>query len=132
MKLKTDYSKLLMIVALIVLMLCGFLVKKKKATYREAMRLPFYNVQLESVEDGVYYGKSYTSYLRLQLNVTVENHKIVNIDVIENKGIDGIEARPIIEKMINENKIAVTAIEGAERGSLQYISCVDSALYNGK
>ena len=61
----------------------------------------------------------------------VENHKIVEIKVIEADGIDAVPAKPILDKMIAENKIAVQAVKGAELGSLVYISCVDKALYNG-
>lgn len=130
MKEKThiDYSKYLMFAAVIFIMLCGFLIARKKNQAREVSKLPFYNVELETVEDGTYYGKTYTSFLHLALEVTVKDHKLVKIDVLENDGIDGEKARPIIDKMIAENKVVVTAIKGAELGSIQYISCVDSAL----
>lgn len=132
MKVKVDYSKILMVIAIIFIMYCGYLVSRKKAQIMEASNLPFHNVQLENVEDGVYHGKNSTSFLHLELDVTVENHRIVKIDVIENDGLDGELARPILDKMISENKTVVPSIKGAERGSIQYISCVDSALYNGK
>ena len=43
-------------------------------------------------------------------------------------GIDGEKARPIIQKMIEQNSIVVPAVKGAELGSLVYISCVSTAL----
>jgi len=128
MNLKTDKSQFLIIAAVALIILSGFAVSRKKNQYREAMNLPFNDVQLESIEDGVYYGKTYTSFLRLQLEVKVENHQLVEINVLENMGIDGEEARPILDKMIKENKVIVSAIKGSELGCLQYISCVCSAL----
>jgi uncharacterized protein with FMN-binding domain len=125
---KTDYSKILTVVALIVIMAGGYFVARKRVQFREASSLPFYTVDLQELSDGVYTGKTYTSFLHLQLEVTLENHEIKQIAVIENEGLDGEKARPIIQKMISENSYVVPAIKGAELGSLVYISCVSTAL----
>ena len=74
------------------------------------------------------YGKTYTTFLHVQLNVKVENHKIQDIEVLECEGIDGETAKPILQTMIQENKVVVPAIKHAELGSLVYISCVSCAL----
>jgi len=127
---KQDYSKILMAVAVAFIIFCSYTVSRKKLQFREASALPFYNIQLEEIADGTYKGKTYTSFLHLQLEVIVMDHKIKNIKVIENSGIDGEKARPIIQKMIEQNSIVVPAIKGAELGSIVYISCVSTALYN--
>ena len=121
-------SSILMVIALIVLMAGGYLVARKRARLREAASLPFYKTELAQFADGEYEGKTYTSFLHLQLKVTVENHKIIKIDVLENEGIDGEKAKPIIQKMIEQNEVVVPAVKGAELGSLVYISCVSTAL----
>ena len=72
-----------------------------------------------------------SSFLHIELQVQVENHKIIEIKVIEADGIDAVPAQPVLNRMIAENKIAVQAVKGAELGSLVYISCVDKALYDG-
>ena len=127
---KQDYSKVLMIIAIVFIMFCGYVIARKKIRLREASSLPFYNIQLEQIADGTYPGKTYTSFLHLQLEVIIENHKIKEINVIENEGLDGEKARPITQKMIEQNTIVVPAIKGAELGSLVYISCVSTALAN--
>lgn len=125
---KPDYSKILMLAALAFIMISSYFVARKRMQLREASSLPFHNVQLEQIADGSYKGKTYTSFLHLQLEVIIENHKIKEINVIENDGIDGEKARPIIQKMIEQNSIVVPAVKGAELGSLVYISCVSTAL----
>ena len=110
-----------MAVALVCLMAGGYLIARRKMRFREAASLPFYKIELSQVNDGMYEGKTYTSFLHLQLKVTVEDHNIKSIDVLENEGIDGETARPIIQKMIEQNSIVVPAIKGAELGSLVYI-----------
>ena len=123
-----DASKFLMIIALIILMAGGYIVNRKKLQLREAANLPYYKIELSEIEDGIYTGKTQTSFLHLELEIHVENHKIKDIKVLMNDGLDGEKARPIIDEMIAENKIVVPAIKGAERGSLVYISCASTAL----
>lgn len=123
-----DFSKFLMIAALIILMAGGYIVNRKKLQLREAANLPHYKIELSEIEDGIYTGKAETSFLHLELEINVENHQIKKINVLQNDGIDGEKARPIIDEMIAQNKIVVPAIKGAERGSLVYISCASTAL----
>ena len=127
--LNPEMPKILMLAALICLMAGGYFIARKKAYFREATKLPFYKIEMSDVSDGVYEGKTYTSFLHLQLRVTVENHQIKNIEILENDGLDGETARPILEKMIEKNSPIVPAVKGAETGSLVYISCVSSALH---
>ena len=123
-----DFSKFLMLAALIILMAGGYIVNRKKLQLREAANLPYYKIELSEIEDGIYTGKAETSFLHLELEIYVENHQIKKINVLQNDGIDGEKARPIIDEMIAQNKIVVPAIKGAERGSLVYISCASTAL----
>ena len=123
-----DFSKFLMLAALIILMAGGYIVNRKKLQLREAANLPYYKVELSEIEDGIYTGKAESSFLHLELEIKVENHQIKDIKVLQNDGIDGEKARPIIDEMIAQNKIVVPAIKGAERGSLVYVSCASTAL----
>ena len=123
-----DFSKFLMLAALIILMAGGYIVNRKKLQLREAANRPYYKVELSEIEDGIYTGKAETSFLHLELEIQVENHQIKDIKVLQNDGIDGEKARPIIDEMIAQNKIVVPAIKGAERGSLVYVSCASTAL----
>ena len=123
-----DFSKFLMLSALIILMAGSYIVNRKKLQLREAANLPYYKVELSEIEDGIYTGKAETSFLHLELEIKVENHQIKDIKVLQNDGIDGEKARPIIDEMIAQNKIVVPAIKGAERGSLVYVSCASTAL----
>ena len=123
-----DLSKFLMLGALVILMAGGYMVNRKKLQLREAANLPYYKIELSEIEDGIYKGKTETSFLHLELEIQVEDHKIKDIRVLQNDGIDGEKARPIISEMIAQNKIVVPAIKGAERGSLVYVSCASTAL----
>ena len=129
---KKDYSnlaKILAVIALITIMLGGYILNRRKSHVNEATKLPYYNVTLEQVPDGTFSARTKTSFLHIELTVTVQDHQIKDIKIIESEGLDSQTAKPILEKIKQENKTAVQAIKGAELGSLVYISCVDSALY---
>lgn len=125
---KNDISSILMLIALVCLMAGGWYIARKKARFKEAASLPFYKIELSQIADGEYEGQTMTSFLHLRLLVTIENHQLKNIEVLENDGLDGETAKPIIQEMIKQNKVVVPAIKGAELGSLVYISCVSTAL----
>lgn len=127
---KENVPKILAFVAVIFIMLCAFVVNRQKAKITEASKLPFHNVDLAQVEDGVYVGKTYTSFAHLQLKVTVNKHKIEKIDIIECDGIEIVKSKNIVQKMIEQNKIVIPAAKGEEIGTIIFISCVDSALFS--
>ena len=130
-KVKVSTSKLLMYFAVVFVMFCSYLIVRHKSQVQEAKNLPFYNTPLEAVADGTYYGKTYTKFLHVQLEVTVQNHQLKEIKIIENKGSQGQKVQPIIQEMIKQNKVVVPAIKGEELASLVFISCVDTALHSG-
>lgn len=116
--------------SVVFVMFCSYLIVRHKNQVLEAKNLPFYNTPLESVDDGIYSAKTYTKFLHLQLEVTVQNHQLQDIKVIENKGSQGQKVEPILQEMIKQNKVIVPAIKGEELASLVFISCVDSALHS--
>lgn len=123
-------SKILAVFAVLFIIFGGYLISKQKKRTLEVKNLPFFNVKLEDVEDGIYHNKTETSFMIVELEVVVENHQFKDIKILESEGVDCESAKPIVQEMIKQNKSVVPAIKGAELGSLVYISCVDGALHN--
>lgn len=127
---RSTYNTIIIIICIFMSIFAYFNSRNKKQI-NEAKRLPFTNTSLENVSDGIYEGKTYTSFMHLVLNVTVKDHKLDTINIIENKGSKGQKANKIIEKMIEENKVVIPLIKGDELATLVFISCVDSAIKKG-
>lgn len=127
----SELLKILMLAVCILLIIASVFIKKKRNNLNEAKNLPFFNTQLETVKDGVYENSTYTSFLHVKLTVTVQNHIIKDITILENKGSYGQKVSPITDKMIEQNKVVVPLIEKEEIASLVFISCVDGALHKG-
>lgn len=124
-------TKTTLIILCVILLIISYFQKKTRNQYEEAKKLPFFNTKLENVADGNYIGKTTSSFLTLQLEVSVENHQIKDIQILEKKGSKGKKADKIIESMIEKNQSVVPAIPGEELASLIFISCCDDALRKG-
>lgn len=126
-----ELIKIFLICLCVVLFIASFFIQQKKRHINEAKKLPFTNTNLELVEDGTYENSTFTSFMHLSLEVTVKNHQLFQIKVIENKGSQGKKAGEIIAAMIENNKVVNSLVEGDEIGNLVFISCVDGALRKG-
>lgn len=133
MKFKFDSKivRIILIIICIILTLVMYMQRRTRSYYKQAAKLPFYNVQVKDVADGTYRGKVYTSFLHVQLDVTVKDGKLAKIDIIENEGAYGKKVAPIIDQMIEQNDSVVQAVKGEELASIVFVACVDNALFNG-
>lgn len=126
-----DLVKVISIFFCIVLMIFTFFTQQKKRHYNEAKILPFLNVQLENVADGRYENTTVTSFMQLTVLVTVKDHQLTAIKIIENKGSRGQKIESMIPLMLEKNTAIVSVPKGDEIGGLVFISCVDGALAKG-
>ncbi len=121
----------ILIVICVVLTFIMYMQRRTRNYYKQAAKLPFYNVQPEQVENGTYRGKIYTNFLHVQLDVTVTDHKLTKIEIIENEGAYGKKVAPILDEMIAQNSSVVQAVQGEELASIVFVACVDDALKKG-
>lgn len=123
--------RIFLIILCVVLTFVLYMQRRTRNYYKEAAKLPFYNVQPADVADGTYRGKTYTRFLHVQLDVTVESGKLTKIEIIENEGTGGKKITPLLEEMIAQNTSVVPALKGDELASIVFIACVDDALHKG-
>ena len=133
MKFKFDskFFRTLLIIICIILTFIMYMQRRTRHYYKQAAKLPFYNVQVQDVSDGTYRGKIYTSFMHLQLDVSVQDKKLTKIEIIENEGAYGKKVAPIIDQMIAQNTSVVPAVKGEELASIVFIACLDDALFKG-
>lgn len=129
-KLKT--FDIVLIAFCLILLFVSYMNVRKRKQIIEVKNLPFTNVSVENVQDGTYIGDIATSFLCIKVQVTVEDKKITDIQLIEKSGTKLTDKSDILfENMIKENKAFVSVIEDEELISLVYICCVDNALSQG-
>ncbi len=121
----------ILIVICLILSIIMYSQRRTRSYYKQAAKLPFYNVQAQDLADGTYRGKVYTKFMHVQLDVSVADGKLSKIEIIENEGAYGKKVAPILDKMIAQNNSVVPAVDGEELASIVFIACVDDALFNG-
>ena len=99
---------------------------------RDIKNLEYHETDLNEVEDGVYRGKAETTFVKVEVEVEVKDHKIVRIDLLKHDNGLGKEAERITEDMISMNTYEVDAVSGATSSSEVIKSAVSDALANGK
>ena len=86
---------------------------------------------LSKVEDGTYKGKVETMLVKVELEVSVKNHKIISISIIKHDNGKGKPAEAIIDDIVKDNSTDVELIAGATMSSLVIRAAVIDAVTNG-
>jgi uncharacterized protein with FMN-binding domain len=85
-------------------------------------------IDLEQIEDGVYPGEFGEFLISVELEVTVKDHKITHIEIIEQNSGEGYEAREVIDRIIQAQSPKVDAVTGATGSSKCIMIAVQNAL----
>ena len=89
------------------------------------------DIDMAQVADGTYNGYSDGGLVKAEVQVTVENHQITNIDLIRHEFGQGAPAEAILEDMIKQNTDKVDAVSGATVSSKTIRNAVNKALKKG-
>lgn len=107
----------------------GVVYLKNVADYKQAVKeTTFDEINIADVSDGIYIGEYDVNFIYAKVEVTVENGKIVNINILEHRHERGKTAETVIDKIITEQKIDVDAISGATNSSTVIKKAVENAL----
>ena len=91
--------------------------------------LPIKSINIKSVDDGTYNGEAKAGSYVYKVKVEVENHRIVNIEGIDNRKSPYVSyAEGVFTKIIRQQKVDVDAITGATTTSKAFMKAVENAL----
>lgn len=87
------------------------------------------NVNLSAINDGTYSGKYNYGRWSNQINVTVRDHKITNIDIIKDVIFpkDNV-AKQLFDNVMGKQSTQVDAISGATITCKAYLKSIENAL----
>ena len=126
------FLKIAVIVILIIIVLGAIAFFSAYTIERKQLeQLEFQTVDMTKVEDGVYKGNAATSLIKVEVEVTVENHKIENIKILKHENGMGAAAESITENMVQSNTYEVDAVSRATSSSQVIKSAVCNALLKG-
>ena len=79
--------------------------------------ITFENIELSDVEDGTYVGEYDAGYIYAKVEVTIEDGRIVSINLMEHRNEKGKTAEVILDNIVAMQEIDVDAVSGATNSS---------------
>jgi uncharacterized protein with FMN-binding domain len=116
------------VVCLAALVLCGCTSAEVKAV----RSLPINHVDLSLVKDGVYSGDYSYSGFTYQVEVTVADHHIKDVAIINNRKTNrATMAAGVAQSVVDQQKNDVDAVSGATTTSKALLKAIENALSKG-
>ena len=115
----------LIILGLITAIIIGFLyLAGKNAKSYDTM--DYSNLDLSQLEDGSYVGSEDGGMVKAKVEVTVTEHQITKVTILEHECGTGKPAEAIVDQMVKDNRIDVDGVSGATLSS----DVIKTAVYN--
>lgn len=97
--------------------------------YKEIVRgISISNIDLSKVKDGSYIGDFDAILVGAEVNVTVQNQKIVDIQLVKHKNEKGKNAEIIPDKVMQAQSLQVDAVSDATNSSKVILKAIENAL----
>ena len=86
-----------------------------------------------SLKDGIYDGQAKDGPVKVIAKVTIQNHRITNIKLIDHRTWKGKKAENVIPgRIIDEQSTSVDAVSGATVSSRAIMNAVEAAVQKAK
>ena len=110
---------------LIVLVCCS----SYESESRRIRNLQIPDIDLNRIDDGQYTGAALYHDDVYTLAVDVDSHRITKVQVLSSEGDRyDVEALPVLDRVIDEQRLSVDAVSGATRSSKLYLIAIYNAL----
>ena len=116
----------------IIALFAGGLYLKSIGDYKAKVNaLTFDEIDLSQAADGVYEGQCDTGVVRARVQVTVRDHRLESIELLEHENGRGTPAEAILGQMVQEQTTAVDTVSGATCSSKVLRKAVENVLAAG-
>lgn len=99
-----------------------------EASLEELSNTKIANIDLGTIEDGDYTGSYDAVAVMVKVSVTIKNHRITRIDLIEHNNGKGQPAEIITQSIVDAQRLDVDVISGATLSSKAILKAVENAL----
>ncbi|MBU1075888.1 MAG: FMN-binding protein [Spirochaetes bacterium] len=120
--------KVIIITVVLMVGLVVFIVYKFNDMRQTLVETKLSNIKLQNVKDGEYIGSYYKFLVGVKLKVKVKDHRIVKIEILDQRSGKGYEATGIMDRVIKKQSLKVDTITGATGSSKAILIAVDKAL----
>jgi len=85
-------------------------------------------IDLSRISDGVYPGAFASGPVSAKVAITVKDHRIVKIDLVEHKNGQGKPGEAVIDRVIASQTLQVDTVAGASYSSKAILKAIEDAL----
>ena len=130
MKTNSSAFKYICIFLCLILVFVSYSINRKRNQIKESINLSLQNqnIEISNIADGTYTGYANTSFLKVKLELIVQNGTLQDVKILMNEGSVGQNVASITETMVKENKIIVSPIPGEEIASVVFMAAASNAL----
>lgn len=128
MKTNSSAFKYICIFLCLILVFVSYSINRKRNQIKELKNLSLQNIEISNIADGTYTGYANTSFLKVKLELIVQNGTLQDVKILMNEGSVGQNVAPITETMVKENKIIVSPIPDEEIASVVFMAAATNAL----
>lgn len=114
---------------ILISLICLAVYLKSVSDYKQTVSdITFQTIDVTNIANGAYIGECNVGFIYAKVEVTVQEGKITNIEILEHKHERGQTAEVVIDNIVAEQKIEVDAISGATNSSTVIKKAVENAL----
>jgi len=120
----------LVILAIIIFVVVGnFLDEISEEIEKIEINVSEFDEKIKTMDDGVYVGEYYMEDLiGAEVEVTVEDHKITEVEILQHKHGQGKDAEVITDDIVGNQSIGVDVITGATYSSKFILKATENAI----
>ena len=126
-------TKILLIIFVVIALLTAFGIYMINRINQEMEVLTISEIpeiNLVQIDDGTYSGSFKSLLIKVQVEVTIQNHVITDIIILEHQNGQGDDADVIIDDVLLEQSINIDFISGATYSSKAILLAIGDALTN--
>lgn len=130
-------KRIIILSVVLFLVIAGFIgvkamLKSTESNLESLKDMELAQIDLAAIEDGTYTG-SYSAFpVSAQVSVTIKNHVIVRIDLIEHTNGQGAPAEVIPDMVVKSQSLQVDSVSGATYSSRVILKAIENALLSAK
>lgn len=128
MKTNSSAFKYICIFLCLILVFVSYSINRKRNQIKELKNLSLQNIEISNIADGTYTGYANTTFLKVKLELIVQNGTLQDVKILMNEGSVGQNVASITETMVKENKIIVSPIPDEEIASVVFMAAATNAL----
>ena len=128
------FKKVILIISIfvvIVFIVGAAVISNMEKNLEELTSVEIENVDLSKVKDGTYAGSYGAMPVTAKVEVTVDNHEITGIKLVEHNNGKGKAAEVIIQKVTDAQSLDVGIVSGATYSSKVILKAIEIALISG-